>query len=124
MIESASRQEHLFHVVRLRQVHTSTHLQDGKTLANPLEHCADCVELLGEYIDGSLPPERAEALEAHLSLCPPCITFVRTYKATRALCRHKLAREMPAELKSSLQAFLAKNVPGYRTPGDGGGEKN
>ncbi|HYR20780.1 MAG TPA: anti-sigma factor [Myxococcales bacterium] len=93
-------------------------------MANPLEHCAACVELLGEYIDGSLPPERAEALEAHLSLCPPCITFVRTYKATRALCRHKLAREMPAELKISLQVFLAKNVPGYRTPGDGDGEKN
>ena len=49
---------------------------------------------------------------------------MRTYKATRMLCRHKLAREMPAELKSSLQAFLVKNVPGYRTPDDGGEEKN
>ena len=29
-------------------------------MANPLEHCADCVELLGEYVDGSLSPERAE----------------------------------------------------------------
>src|SRR5437868_11976295 len=77
------------------------------------EHCSDCVELLGEYVDGSLPPEQAAALEAHLSLCPPCITFVRTYKATRVLCRHKLARDMPAELKSSLESFLAKNVPGY-----------
>jgi anti-sigma factor RsiW len=82
------------------------------------------VELLGEYVDGSLSAERAAALEAHLSTCPPCITFVRTYKATRMLCRHKLAREMPAELKSSLQAFLVKNVPGYRTPDDGGEEKN
>jgi anti-sigma factor RsiW len=82
------------------------------------------VELLGEYVDGSLPPEQAAALEAHLSLCPPCITFVRTYKATRTLCRHKLAREMPPELKSSLQSFLAKNVPGYRAPDDGGEEKN
>lgn len=93
-------------------------------MANPLEHCADCVELLGEYVDGSLSPEQAASLEAHLSTCPPCITFVRTYKATRMLCRHKLAREMPNELKSSLQAFLVKNVPGYRTPDDGGEEKN
>ena len=90
-------------------------------MANPLEHCADCVELLGEYVDGTLSPEREAALEAHLSTCPPCITFVRTYKATRTLCRHKLAREMPAELKTSLQAFLAKNVPGYCAP-DGGSE--
>jgi anti-sigma factor RsiW len=93
-------------------------------LANPLEHCADCVELLGEYVDGSLSPEQAAALEAHLSTCPPCITFVRTYRATRTLCRHKLAREMPSELKVSLQAFLAKNVPGYTAPDDGGEEKN
>jgi anti-sigma factor RsiW len=93
-------------------------------LANPLEHCADCVALLGEYVDGTLSPDRAAALEAHLSTCPPCITFVRTYKATRMLCRHKLAREMPAELKTSLQAFLTRNVPGYGAPDDGGDEKN
>jgi anti-sigma factor RsiW len=79
----------------------------------PLEHCAECVELLGEYVEGTLPPEKAAALEAHLSTCPPCITFVRTYKATRVLCRHKLAKEMPSELKHSLQSFLAKNVPGF-----------
>jgi anti-sigma factor RsiW len=84
----------------------------------PLEHCAECVELLGEYVDGTLTSEKAAALEAHLSTCPPCITFVRTYKATRVLCRHKLAREMPAELKSSLESFLAKNVPGYHSAED------
>jgi anti-sigma factor RsiW len=85
-------------------------------MTNPFEHCADCVELLGEYVDGTLPPEKAQALEAHLSLCPPCITFVRTYKATRVLCRHKLAAEMPPELCDSLNSFLAKNVPGYAPP--------
>lgn len=83
---------------------------------NPFEHCADCVELLGEYVDGTLPAEKAQALEAHLSLCPPCITFVRTYKATRVLCRHKLAADMPSELCESLNSFLAKNVPGYVPP--------
>jgi anti-sigma factor RsiW len=81
----------------------------------PFEHCSECVELLGEYVDGTLPPDKAAALEAHLSVCPPCITFIRTYKATRVLCRHKLAREMPSELKSSLESFLAKNVPGYQS---------
>jgi anti-sigma factor RsiW len=82
-------------------------------MTSPLEHCSDCVDLLGEYIDGSLSQEQAAALEAHLSLCPPCITFVRTYRATRVLCRHKLAAEMPQELCNSLHSFLAKNVPGY-----------
>jgi anti-sigma factor RsiW len=82
-------------------------------LTSPLQHCKDCVDLLGEYIEGTLSPERAKALEDHLSLCPPCITFVRTYRATRRLCRHALAAEMPQELVSSLSSFLGKHVPGF-----------
>jgi len=82
-------------------------------LTSPIQHCKECVELLGEYIEGTLPPDRAKALEDHLSLCPPCITFVRTYRATRKLCRHVLAREMPEELAFSLKSFLGKHVPGF-----------
>jgi anti-sigma factor RsiW len=88
-------------------------------MTSPIHHCSDCVDLLGEYIEGSLPPDKAQALEAHLSECPPCITFVRTYRATRVLCRHKLAAEMPPELRDTLNAFLAKNVPGYVSPSAG-----
>jgi anti-sigma factor RsiW len=82
-------------------------------LTTKVQHCKDCVELLGEYVDGSLPPERAKALEEHLSRCPPCITFVRTYRATGKLCRSVLKREMPCELMSSLKSFLGDHVPGF-----------
>ncbi len=82
-------------------------------MPSPIQHCKDCVDLLGEYIEGTLSPERSAALEEHLSLCPPCITFVRTYRATRKLCRSALAAEMPKELVSSLASFLGKHVPGF-----------
>ena len=82
-------------------------------MPSPIQHCKDCVDLLGEYIEGTLSPERSKALEEHLSLCPPCITFVRTYRATRKLCRNALAAEMPKELVSSLSTFLGKHVPGF-----------
>jgi anti-sigma factor RsiW len=82
-------------------------------LTTPVQHCKECVDLLGDYIDGALPPERAQALEEHLSLCPPCITFVRTYKATGRLCRHVLQSEMPRELIASLKSFLGEHVPGF-----------
>lgn len=82
-------------------------------MPSPIQHCKDCVDLLGEYIEGTLSPERSKALEEHLSLCPPCITFVRTYRATRKLCRSALAAEMPRELMSSLSSFLGKHVPGF-----------
>lgn len=80
---------------------------------SPIEHCRECVDLLGEYIEETLPPERAKALEEHLSVCPPCITFVRTYKATRKLCKAALAHEMPRELMASLSSFLGNHVPGF-----------
>ncbi len=86
-------------------------------MTSPLiDHCKECVDLLGDYVEGNLPPGQAEALEAHLSLCMPCITFVRTYKATRKLCRKALAKEMPAELMGALSSFLGRHVPGFACP--------
>ena len=79
----------------------------------PTDHCSECVKLLGDYVDGSLAPDQSAALERHLSLCMPCITFLRTYKATGHLCRFKLAREMPGELKKGLASFLAAKLPGF-----------
>jgi anti-sigma factor RsiW len=83
---------------------------------SPIDYCSECVKLLGDYVDGSLPPEQSAALERHLSMCMPCITFMRTYKATGHLCRAKLAREMPQELKKGLASFLATRVPGFVPP--------
>jgi anti-sigma factor RsiW len=82
-------------------------------LTTPVQHCKECIDLLGDYLEGALPADRAKALEEHLSLCPPCITFVRTYRATGKLCRHVLKREMPRELISSLKSFLGEHVPGF-----------
>ena len=81
-----------------------------------IDHCAECVKLLGEYVDGTLPKVESDSLERHLSLCMPCITFLRTYKATGRLCRHKLAKDMPGELKQGLASFLAAKVPGFKAP--------
>ncbi len=82
-------------------------------MTSPIQHCKECVDLLGDYIEGALPPDRAKALEDHLSRCPPCITFVRTYRATRKLCRSALSKEMPQELMHTLSSFLEKHVPGF-----------
>ncbi len=82
-----------------------------------IENCSECVALLGDYLEGSLPAERAAALEKHLSLCMPCITFVRTYKKTTVIAREVLAAEMPPVLVSSLQQFLKGQIPGFKCDG-------
>jgi len=74
-------------------------------------YCRECVELLADYMDGTLSAQQKEQLEDHLSHCSPCVTFVRTYKATARLCRTHLAAAMPQELSNRLHNFLAHGLP-------------
>jgi anti-sigma factor RsiW len=74
--------------------------------------CPECVELLADYIDGSLPPDQTELLEWHLDGCPPCVAFVNTYRGTvdaaRRLREHPETK-LPAELRQKLIAFLKRS---------------
>ena len=49
--------------------------------------CPECMDLLADYIDGSLPRHQAELLEWHLEGCGPCVAFVKTYKRRAAFLR-------------------------------------
>jgi anti-sigma factor (TIGR02949 family) len=73
--------------------------------------CREIVELLADYLDGSLPPETARSLEAHLEGCSPCIAFVNTYRGTVNAVRRLSATDLPPELRERLIAFLEKQNP-------------
>jgi len=53
-----------------------------------------------------LSPEDEEHLRAHLNGCPPCVEFVRTYRATSGLCRKALVKSMPPEVAGRLRSFI------------------
>jgi anti-sigma factor RsiW len=78
--------------------------------------CRDLVEFLMDYCDGTLPPGQRETFEKHLSCCPPCVNFMKSYQ--QAICLGKAAcadedqeaKEVPEQL---VQAILAaRNVSG------------
>jgi anti-sigma factor RsiW len=73
-------------------------------------YCKDCVELLADYLDGSLTPEQKDDLENHLSYCAPCVTFVRTYKATTRVAKQSLAETMPEEMSARLHDFISTRL--------------
>ena len=73
-------------------------------------YCQDCVGLLADYLDGTLPEEQRRALEEHLSYCPPCVTFVRTYKATSKVARKALEKDVPADMVHRLHALLHDRI--------------
>jgi anti-sigma factor RsiW len=68
--------------------------------------CRQIAELLGEYIDGSLPNHVRELIEFHIDGCAPCVAFVNTYRGTIAATRTLPETPMPAELKNRLLRVL------------------
>ena len=63
---------------------------------------------IGEYVDGTLPPSRAAALEAHLSTCARCRAMIADFKVLRSAAA-SLERKMPppqvwTRIAASLQA--------------------
>jgi anti-sigma factor (TIGR02949 family) len=68
--------------------------------------CKESIDLLLNFLDGEMPEEEAKHLEEHLAACPPCVDFLRTYRATPVLCRRALQKQMPRELSDRLTDFL------------------
>ena len=75
--------------------------------------CKECIDLLYDYLEGSLNTETVASLEEHFQDCPPCISFLRTYKKTTNICRESLNKtEIPEVVQSKLKEFLHQNIQG------------
>jgi anti-sigma factor (TIGR02949 family) len=72
--------------------------------------CREIVDFLADYLEGSLPPDTARALETHLEGCPPCIAFVNTYRGTINAARKIRQVEIPPELRDRLLSFLRRKM--------------
>jgi len=79
--------------------------------------CVQIAQLLGDYLDGSLPRHQAELLEWHIEGCRPCIAFVNTYRGTIRATRSLGEVEVPTELKKRLLAVLRATKTEHPHPG-------
>jgi anti-sigma factor RsiW len=70
--------------------------------------CRPGVELLGEYLEGTLPAEVRADIDSHVSGCPRCVAFIESYRATPEILRKATLAELPAELETSLLDFLRR----------------
>ena len=73
-------------------------------------NCKELAYMLADYFDGSMDPRLREELDAHLSMCEPCMVFTKTYQAvsdkTRLLRRH-IEYEIPPEVRKRLETFVS-----------------
>jgi len=68
--------------------------------------CASGVDLLMEYLEGTLPTTTVAALDAHVAGCARCQAFVASYLATPRILREATDVELPPVAQSSLLAWL------------------
>jgi hypothetical protein len=54
-------------------------------------NCKECTDFIQDYLSDDLPATQKRVFEAHLELCPPCITFLDNYRQTLSI--GKLCRE-------------------------------
>ena len=73
--------------------------------------CRQLCDLLFDYINGDLPAEKKELLEAHLKLCPPCVVHVETYRVTITLTRKLQCRALSPECEKRLRDAIARECP-------------
>jgi len=73
--------------------------------------CRELADFLMDYLEGELSSEVRAAFDHHLSLCPNCIAYVKTYRTTIDMGRQAFdgdeadaGIEVPAEL---VRAILA-----------------
>jgi anti-sigma factor RsiW len=80
------------------------------TGARPRLTCEDVIGLLVDYLETALTPAVAEALEAHLDVCPPCVAYLNTYRKTRELTGAAGRVEMPEEMRARLRDILLQQL--------------
>ena len=51
------------------------------------EECKQVFARLSEYLDGELPADLCEQMEAHINGCAPCVEFVESLRKTIELTR-------------------------------------
>lgn len=68
--------------------------------------CRQIADLLGDYLDGTLPKRLSELLEWHIEGCAPCVAFVNTYRGAVNATAKLRDVHIPPELKQRLLAVL------------------
>jgi anti-sigma factor RsiW len=66
--------------------------------------CQEVVELVTDYFDGAMSPEKAALFEQHLNFCNGCDWYVEQIRTTVAAVGRVEAPEVPPAMRASLLA--------------------
>ena len=72
--------------------------------------CRELIDILDDYLDGTLPDDIRSGLESHLADCAPCRAYLATYRKTREIGTAATRVEMPDEMRARLRRFLSDKL--------------
>ena len=73
--------------------------------------CQEVVEVITDYLEGTLSPEDVAIFEAHLAICDGCQFYLDQIRITIAAVGRVEDEEVPAELRDTvLAAFRNRRV--------------
>jgi anti-sigma factor (TIGR02949 family) len=66
--------------------------------------CVEVVELVADYLEGSLPEDDARRLERHLDTCPGCSEYLQQLRTIAGSLRGLTDESFPVEMRDGLLA--------------------
>lgn len=75
----------------------------------PYLTCRQMIDFLMDYLSGELEADTRGEFERHLSVCPPCVDFMDSYRKTVKLARDA-GREPPAPAGDGLPDELVQAI--------------
>ena len=73
--------------------------------------CRQVVELVTDYLEGALPSDLQAAVERHLQLCPPCVTYIEQMRATAVSLREVPVESIHPRARAELVTAFRELVP-------------
>jgi anti-sigma factor RsiW len=67
--------------------------------------CQQLVELVTDYFEDALTPEERVRFDAHLEVCPGCVTYLEQVRTTMQLVRRADELEEQPEVAALLELF-------------------
>lgn len=71
--------------------------------------CREFVEFLMAYDDGELPEDQRASFERHMRDCPPCVTYLETYRETVCL-GHQLCQDPEGPVPEDVPEGLVQAI--------------
>lgn len=70
--------------------------------------CQELIDFIGRYRENELTSDQRGEFERHLSVCPSCVAYLKTYEQTILLTQASADDPVPGDIPESLvQAILA-----------------